>query len=123
MDNWTPGSFLLALTLAILVPALVVHFTLGRKGGHHLFKDVPQEKIRDLPFEMMRFKIRNNLRGSLATLAGLGAALALYPLACKLGFPLNVFGLSDQQFTFAVILGVGLLIIVGLAIAGKQRNK
>jgi len=123
MNNWSTGSVLFALLLAVFVPALVIHFTLGRKGGHHLFKDVPEKKIGDLPFEMMRFKIRNNLRGSFATLVGLGVALALYALACKVGLPLNVFGLSDQKLTFAIALGVGLLVIAGLAIAGRQRTK
>ena len=83
MNHWTPGSFFLALAAVILLPALVIHFTLGRKGGHHLFGDLPREKARDLPFAMLRFNLRNDLRGSLATLAGLGLALAAYPLASR----------------------------------------
>ncbi|HRD91082.1 MAG TPA: hypothetical protein PK752_22920 [Accumulibacter sp.] len=121
MNHWTPGSFFLALAAVILLPALVIHFTLGRKGGHHLFGDLPREKARDLPFAMLRFNLRNDLRGSLATLAGLGLALAAYPLASRWGLPINFLGLSEKQLFFALILGGGLLVLVVLALLRRRR--
>jgi itaconate CoA-transferase len=121
MNHWTPGSFFLALAAVILLPALVIHYTLGRKGGHHLFGDLPREKARDLPFAMLRFNLRNDLRGSLATLAGLGLALAAYPLACRLGLPINFLGLSEKQLFFAPFLGGGLLVLVVLSLLRRRR--
>ena len=91
MSDWSLSSFLMALLVAIFVPALIIHFTLGRNGGHHLFKDMPKDKVKDLPLEMLRSRLRHQFHGSFATLIGLGVTLALYPLACKLGFPLNIF--------------------------------
>lgn len=32
MNNWSAGSVLLVLLLAIFVPVLVIHVTFGRKG-------------------------------------------------------------------------------------------
>lgn len=122
MNNWTPGSFLLALAAAILLPALIVHFTLGRKGGHQMFRDLPPEKVRDLPFAMLRSRLRNDLRGSLATLAGIGFALAVYPLACRWGVPINFLGLSERQLVFSLILGGGLLFIVVVALLRRRRQ-
>ena len=122
MNDMTPGSVLLALVLAVLIPALIIHFTLGRNGGHHLFKNMPKDKVKELPLAMMRSRIRNNLRGSFAMFVGLGVALSLYPLACKLGLPLNVFGLTDEQFVFSVTLGIGMLVIAGFTVLGRRRG-
>ncbi|MEW5770785.1 MAG: hypothetical protein AB1831_10545 [Pseudomonadota bacterium] len=112
----------MALLLVVFIPALLVHFTLGRNGGHHLFKNVPKEKIRDLPYEMMRSRIRRDLRSSFATLVGLCVALVLYPLGCRLGLPINFLGLSDQALVFYVTVGVGLLILIGYSIRGRGRK-
>ncbi|WP_374690756.1 hypothetical protein [Accumulibacter sp.] len=120
MNHWTPGSFFLALAAAILLPALIIHFTLGRKGGHQLFGDLPREKVRDLPFAMLRFRLRNDLRGSVATLAGIGFALAVYPLACRWGLPINFLGLSERQLVFALVLGGGLLCIAVVALLRRR---
>lgn len=56
MNDWTLGSFLFWLAVAIFVPAIIVHFTLGRKGGHRLYdKDnLSKDEIRNLPFDMLR---------------------------------------------------------------------
>lgn len=122
MADWGTGSVILALLLVVFIPALLVHFTLGRNGGHHLFKNVPKEKIRDLPYEMMRSRIRRDLRSSFATLVGLCVALVLYPLGCRLGLPINFLGLSDQALVFYVTVGVGLLILIGYSIRGRGRK-
>ena len=56
MNDWTLGSFLFWLAAVILVPAIIVHFTLGRKGGHHLLeKDgLSNNEISNLPYDMLR---------------------------------------------------------------------
>jgi hypothetical protein len=123
MPHWTLVSFLAALLLAIFVPALIIHLTIGRKGGHSFFKSVPKEEMKSLPFKMLNSRIRNQLVGSSATLIGLAIALTLYPLACIIGMPLHKFGLSDNQFVFAVTLGIVLLVRIGFAIYRNRCDK
>ncbi len=76
------GAVLVALLLAVFVPALIVHFTVGRNGGHRLFEDMPPDQVRDLPLEMVRFRLRHQLRGAIAILSGLAVALAFYAAGC-----------------------------------------
>lgn len=55
MSEWTQGS-LFWFAVAIIVPGVMVHFALGRKGGHHLFDldNLSVGQIRNLPFEMAK---------------------------------------------------------------------
>lgn len=114
-NNWTLGSLLFWFALAIFVPGVIVHFTLGRKGGHHLFdKDkLTSDQVKDLPFAMIRKRTAWNLKGSAATIIGLAVALLIYPVACAVGLPINVFGVSDQTLIFFTAGGIVLLITLG----------
>ena len=124
MKSWTLGSFLFWFALAILVPGIIIHFTLGRKGGHHLFDDEMRsaDEIRKLPFEMVRKRTVWNRQGSAAAIMGLAAVLVLYPLACLMGLPINVFGISDQKLTYYIAGVVVLLITLGPAVYKKWRG-
>ena len=118
MTHWTLGEFLFWLALAIFVPAIIIHFTLGRNGGHRLFeKDgMTPEEIRGLPYQMLRKKLARQGRGAIGVLAGLAVALVLYPLGCLVGMPVNVFGFSDQTLFWLVTGGV-------IAIAALARGR
>lgn len=124
MHDWTLGSFLFWLLIAIAVPALLVHFTLGRNGGHHLFaKDrLTSEATRKLPLTMLKNTTRWRLKGSAATLLGLMVALVLYPLGCMIGLPINVFGIPDETFVYLVALGVAVLVMLGPVLYRKWRD-
>lgn len=117
MTHWTLGEFLFWLLIAILVPALIVHFTLGRNGGHHLFdKDgLSPKEIRDLPFKMFRRREERKFKSSLALLIGLVAAMVVYPLGCIVGIPINVFGISDQTLFYMIAGGVAVAILFATA--------
>ncbi|TXT26844.1 MAG: hypothetical protein FD134_371 [Gallionellaceae bacterium] len=125
MNDWTPVSILFWLAVAIVVPGIVVHFTLGRKGGHHLFdKDnLSPDQIRNLPFEMVRKRTIWNLKGSAATMVGLALAMALYPFGCLIGLPINVFGISDQKLVYYATGSVVLALTLGPAIYRKFYEK
>lgn len=122
MSDWSIGSVLLALLAAIFVPALLVHFTLGRNGGHKLFKGKTREEIRDMPYEMMRTRVGNRLRSSAATLIGLFVVVVVFPLSCRIGMPINFLGLSDRQLTGMIIMGVVVVALVGLVVLGRRRT-
>lgn len=124
MNNWTLGSFLFWIALAIVVPGVIIHFTLGRKGGHRLFdKDnLSADQIKNLPFEMVRKRTIWNLKGSAATIIGLAVALLLYPVACVVGVPINVFGISDQTLILYAAGAVVLLITLGPAVYRKWHG-
>lgn len=118
MNNWTPGSLLFWFAVAIVVPGIIVHFTLGRKGGHHLFdKDnLSADQIKNLPFDMVRKRTIWNLKGSAATIIGLAVGMLLYPIACLVGLPINVFGISDQKLILYAAGAVVLVITLGPAV-------
>jgi len=82
VTHWTLGEFLFWLVLAIFVPATIIHFTLGRNGGHRLFeKDgLTPEEIRDLPCQMLRRKLAWQGRSAFGVLVGLAVALMLYQI-------------------------------------------
>jgi len=125
MNDWTLGSFLFWLAVAIFVPAIIVHFTLGRKGGHHLFdKDnLSKDEIRNLPFDMLRKRTIWNLKGSVAAIVGLLVVMALYPLGCLIGLPINVFGISDEKLILYTCVLIVLIITLGPALYGKWRGE
>ncbi len=125
MNDWTLGSFLFWLAVFILVPAIIIHFTLGRKGGHPLFdKDnLSKDEIRSLPFDMLRKRTIWDLKGSAAAIVGLVVALALYPLGCLIGLPINIFGLSDEQLIFYTAGAIVLIITLGPALYRKWRDE
>ena len=125
MNDWTLGSFLFWLAVAIFVPAIIVHFTLGRKGGHRLFdKDkLSKDEIRSLPFDMLRKRTIWNLKGSAAAIVGLAVALALYPLGCLIGLPINIFGISDEKLIIYAAGAVVLTITLGPALYRKWRGE
>jgi len=125
MNDWTLGSFLFWLAVAIFVPAIIVHFTLGRKGGHRLFdKDnLSKDEIRNLPFDMLRKRTIWNLKGSAAAIVGLAVALTLYPLGCLIGLPINVFGITDETLIFYAAGAVVLLITLGPALYRKWHDE
>lgn len=101
-------EFLFWLVLAIYVPALLVHFTLGRNGGHRLFeKDgLTPEEVRALPFQMLSRKLERQGRSAFAVLMGMAVALVVYPLGCLIGLPLNALGLSNQTLFYLIVGGV-----------------
>lgn len=123
MTDWTLGSFLLWLALAVMVPGILIHRILGRKGGHHLFdKDkLSADQIKNLPLSMVKQRTLWSLKGTAAAMIGLAAALALYPLGCLLGLPINIFGISDQKLVFYVSGAVILLATIGPALARRKR--
>ena len=125
MNDWTLGSFLFWLAVAIFVPAIIIHFTLGRKGGHRLFdKDkLSKEEIRNLPFDMLQKRTIWNLKGSAAAIVGLAVALSLYSLGCLIGLPINIFGISDEKLIFYAVGAVVLLITLGPALYRKWRDE
>ncbi len=124
MNTWSLGGVLFWLAVAIFVPAVLVHFTLGRKGGHHLYdKDgLSAEETRNLPFEMLRRWTLWQLKGSAATLVGLLVAVVLYPLGCLLGLPINLFGISEQKLTVYIIGVVVLGLTLGPALYRKWHD-
>jgi len=125
MNNWTLESFLFWLAVAIFVPAIIIHFTLGRNGGHHLYdnKNLSKDEIRSLPFDMLRKRAIWEMKGSAAIIVGLAVALALYPLGCLVGLPINIFGISDEKLIFYVAGAVALLIIFGAPVYRKWRDE
>lgn len=125
MNDWTLGSFLFWLAVAIFVPAIIVHFTLGRKGGHRLFdKDkFSKDEIRNLPFDMLRKRTIWNLKGSAVAIVGLAVALALYPLGCLIGLPINIFGISDEKLIIYAAGAIVLMITLGPALYRKWRDE
>lgn len=106
----TTGQTLLALLAAIIVPGLIVHFTLGRQGGHHLFGNLPPEEAKRLPQKYLDDQLRRQGRGATSTLLALVVALTVYPLACRLGLPLNAWGLSPTQLFWWTAGGVVVLV-------------
>lgn len=125
MNAWTLESFLFWLAVVIIVPAIIVHFTLGRKGGHHIFNkdNLSREELRNLPFDMLKKKTTRNLKGSAAAIIGLVVALALYPLGCLTGLPINIFGISDEKLVFYAAGAIILIITLGPAIYRKWHDK
>lgn len=125
MNDWTLGSFLFWLVVAIFVPAIIVHFTLGRKGGHHLFdkENLSKAEIRNLPFDMLQKKTIWNLKGSAAAIVGLLVVMALYPLGCLMGLPINIFGISDEKLILYTVGVFVLLITLGPALYRKWRGE
>ncbi len=124
MNNWTFGSFLFWLVVAILVPAVVVHFALGRKGGHRLFdKDgLSADEVRKLPLEMLKKRTTWNLKGSAAAIVGLVIALALYAVGCLVGLPINILGISDEKLIFYTAGAIVLLVTLGPAVYRKLHQ-
>jgi len=125
MNDWTLGSFLFWLAVAIFVPAIIIHFALGRKGGHRLFdKDkLSKDEIRSLPFDMLRKRTIWKMKGSAAAIVGLAVALVLYPLGCLIGLPINIFGISDEKLVFYAAGAVVLMITLGPALYRKWRGE
>lgn len=124
MNDWTLGSFLFWLVVVILVPAVIVHFALGRKGGHHIFdKDnLSSNEIRDLPFDMLRKRTIWDLKGSAAAIVGMGVVMVLYPFGCLIGLPINMLGISDEKLFFYAAGVVVLMITLGVALYRKWRT-
>lgn len=117
MDTWSPLQVILALLAAIFIPGILVHFTLGRNRGHHLFDEkLSREEIKDLPFSMLSFRIRNNLIGSLAVLIGGGAVIFILSTICgALGIE------TSRDFWVAVALfSFFTLVIIRLFFFKKQ---
>lgn len=124
MQKMTLGSFLFWLAVVIIVPALVIHFTLGRKGGHRMLekRGMTRDEVRDLPLHMLKKRTEWNLRGSAAAMIGLFGAAALYPLACYVGLPLNVFGIAEEKLPVYTAGGIVLLIVLGPALLRRLRG-
>ena len=124
MKDWTLGTFLFWLLVAIVVPGIVIHFALGRRGGHRLFdKDgMSADEVRRLPLDMTKRRIGWQLRGSAAALAALALVAALYPLACLLGLPVNLFGIANDKLLWWLAGVVVLAITLGPALLRKWRE-
>ncbi|MRR50403.1 MAG: hypothetical protein EG825_05730 [Rhodocyclaceae bacterium] len=125
MNDWTVGSFLFWLAAAILVPAIIVHFTIGKNGGHRLFEkdDLSKDEIRNLPLEMLRKRTRWNLRGSAAAFFAVAFVMVLYPLGSLIGLPINIFGISDEKLIFYTAAILVLAITLGPAVYRKWRDR
>jgi hypothetical protein len=81
MEDWSAGQVIVALILAVLVPGIVIHFTLGRNGGHHMFDDMSPEERRNMPIEMAKRTIKNRLIGGFGVLVGLAVAVGILDLS------------------------------------------
>lgn len=125
MNDWSLGSVLFWLLVAILVPGIIVHFTLGRNGGHHLFdKDgLSEDEVRNLPMDMLEKRTLWNLKGAAAAIIGLVFVMVLYPLGCLIGLPINVFGISDEKLIFYAAGVIVLLITLGPTLYRKWREE
>ena len=114
MDTWSPLQVILALLAAIFIPGILVHFTLGRNGGHHLFdQSLSREEVKNLPFSMLSFRIRNNLIGSLAILIGGGAVLFILNTICgALGIETSRdFWVAVALFSFFALVVIRLFLL------------
>jgi hypothetical protein len=114
MDTWSPLQVILALLAAIFIPGILVHFTLGRNGGHHLFeKNLSQEEIKSLPLSMLSFRIRNNLIGSLAVLiGGAGVFFILNTICGALGIETSRdFWIAVTLFSFLALVIIRLFLL------------
>jgi predicted tellurium resistance membrane protein TerC len=112
MSDWTLGSFLFWLTAAIFVPAVIIHFALGRKGGHHLYDKFSETEIKNLPFDMLKKRMAWELKGSSSVIFGLVLAFALYSLG-------GLFGISGEKLIVYTAAAIALLIIFGSAFYRK----
>lgn len=112
MNDWTLGSFLLAL-LGVILGGAAVGFILQRS----LFRNLRLEE----PMVMFRRLERNKVRSGLAVLVGLALLGLLYPLFHRLDIDLSGFGVSDKMLTFLLILGGGLLLRLFLYWRNKDR--
>jgi predicted RND superfamily exporter protein len=111
MTHWTPGMFLGALVAVIFIPALVLYFTVGRKGGHHLYdKDnLSPEEIRELPFRVSRKLFFLDIKGTLAALIALAIAGGLYSAAHKAGVhltPKAIFPIAAGVVGVAILFNI-----------------
>lgn len=125
MNNWTPGSFFLWLAAASFVPAVIVHFTVGRKGGHHFYDrdNLSGAEIKKLPLDMMKKRTIWQLKGSVAVIAGLSIVLVLYPLSCLIGLPINMLGIPDEKLIIYATGAIVLLVTLVPALYRKWRDE
>ncbi|HHI79786.1 MAG TPA: hypothetical protein ENK02_07375 [Planctomycetes bacterium] len=109
MSDWPLGFILLAFAGAILIPALVIRFTIGRNGGHHY------EGLGSA-MEFTRRYHQKKMAGSKFALVVLALLLLMYPLSCKLGFAIPSLDLSqgnsDLYVWGALALGGAILVRV-----------
>lgn len=124
MNNLSLGTLLMWFAIVIFVPAIVIHFTLGRKGGHHLYDDrkLSPEEIRRMPFEMSRRKTIWHLKGAATTIAAVLIVAVGYPLGCLVGLPINALGISDRKLTYFAIIGVVVALTLGPTLYRKWRG-
>jgi len=64
-----------------------------------------------------------NLKGSAAAIVGLVVALALYPLGCLIGLPINIFGVSDEELILYAVGIIVLIITLGPALYRKWHDE
>ncbi len=64
-----------------------------------------------------------NLKGSAAAIVGLVIALALYPVGCLVGLPINIFGISDEKLIFYTAGAIVLLVTLGPTLYRKLRQE
>jgi hypothetical protein len=117
MDTWSPFQVILALLAAIFIPGILVHFTLGRNSGHHLFDEsLSKEEIKNLPFSMLSFRIRNNLIGSLAVLIGGAGVIFILNTIC------GALGIETSRDLWIAVatLSFFALVIIRLALLRKK---
>jgi hypothetical protein len=118
MNDFTPASFLFWIAVAVLVPALVVHFTLGRKGGHHLWDGnrLSPDEIRNLPFDMARKRTARSLKSSATAVIGLLLALALYRMLR------GVVDVPQGKFLLCVGGAIVLVLVLGPVLHRKFQE-
>lgn len=117
MENFSNPQIIVLLVLAVLIPGIIVHFTLGRKGGHHMFEnDLSKDEIKNLPISMLAFRTRNNLIGSLVVLLGTATVMYISKIVC------NAFGItSDKDFwIIAGLFSLGYLVLLSLVLLKRK---
>jgi hypothetical protein len=113
MTHFTPGSFLLAFA-AVVIGGGAVGSLLRRVSG--------RDRKRGDATAIFVERTRTRLQGTAAMLVGLAAALVAFPTASMLGLPTHLPGFTTPQSFFAVVLGVGLLVVIVSKGAGRRDD-
>lgn len=106
MEQWTLSQIILAFVAVIFIPGIIVHFTLGKNGGHHLFdEELTPEEIKKLPYTMLYFRTKHKLISSSVLAISLLIILTIQRTFC------TFIGLSQEtNFWVSVTVVTSLLL-------------